>query len=80
MHRSIRLVGLSTALANVKDVAEWLGVNCRQGLFNFSPSVRPVPCETHIRGRLPYLLERNNSFLFSRIFGKALLPAYGFNE
>ena len=38
----LRFVGLSTALANSKDIADWLGVK-RTGLFNFPQSVRPVP-------------------------------------
>eukprot|EP00939_MAST-03C_sp_MAST-3C-sp1_P002064 g2064.t1 len=45
----LRIVGLSTALANAHDLAEWLGVD-RSGLFNFRPSVRPVPIEVHISG------------------------------
>lgn len=45
----IRFVGLSTALANASDLAGWLGVK-NQGLFNFRPSVRPVPLECHIQG------------------------------
>lgn len=44
-----RFVGLSTALANASDLAGWLGVK-KQGLFNFKPSVRPVPLECHIQG------------------------------
>jgi activating signal cointegrator complex subunit 3 len=32
-----------------QDVADWLGVGPR-GLFNFKPSVRPVPLEAHIQG------------------------------
>lgn len=47
--RSIRFVGLSTALANARDLADWLGVG-EIGLFNFKPSVRPVPLEVHIQG------------------------------
>ncbi|KAK3147995.1 hypothetical protein QOZ80_3BG0289310 [Eleusine coracana subsp. coracana] len=47
--RSIRFVGLSTALANARDLADWLGV-MDDGLFNFKPSVRPVPLEVHIQG------------------------------
>jgi len=34
----IRIVGLSTALANARDVADWLGIK-RNGFFNFKPSV-----------------------------------------
>uniref|UniRef100_A0A7S3G5F7 RNA helicase n=1 Tax=Palpitomonas bilix TaxID=652834 RepID=A0A7S3G5F7_9EUKA len=45
----IRFVGLSTALANAHDIADWLGVT-ESGLFNFRPSVRPVPIEVHIQG------------------------------
>ncbi|XP_013879087.1 activating signal cointegrator 1 complex subunit 3 [Austrofundulus limnaeus] len=47
--RSIRVVGLSTALANARDLADWLGIG-QVGLFNFRPSVRPVPLEVHIHG------------------------------
>jgi activating signal cointegrator complex subunit 3 len=47
--RAVRFVALSTALANAQDVGDWLGVPPR-GLFNFRPSVRPVPMEAHIQG------------------------------
>ncbi|XP_078430193.1 U5 small nuclear ribonucleoprotein helicase isoform X4 [Wolffia australiana] len=47
--QAIRFVGLSTALANARDLADWLGVP-DIGLFNFKPSVRPVPLEVHIQG------------------------------
>ncbi|XP_010546203.1 PREDICTED: DExH-box ATP-dependent RNA helicase DExH14 [Tarenaya hassleriana] len=47
--RAVRFVGLSTALANAGDLADWLGVG-ETGLFNFKPSVRPVPIEVHIQG------------------------------
>uniref|UniRef100_A0A1D1YQG8 RNA helicase n=1 Tax=Anthurium amnicola TaxID=1678845 RepID=A0A1D1YQG8_9ARAE len=47
--RAIRFIGLSTALANAGDLADWLGVG-GIGLFNFKPSVRPVPLEVHIQG------------------------------
>ncbi|VDN04716.1 unnamed protein product [Thelazia callipaeda] len=46
---NIRVIGLSTALANAGDVAEWLNVS-NEGLFNFPPNVRPVPIEVHISG------------------------------
>ncbi|KAL5815738.1 hypothetical protein ACOSQ4_026379 [Xanthoceras sorbifolium] len=45
----VRFIGLSTALANASDLADWLGVG-EIGLFNFKPSVRPVPLEVHIQG------------------------------
>eukprot|EP00211_Chloroparvula_japonica_P000559 CAMPEP_0119126784 /NCGR_PEP_ID=MMETSP1310-20130426/5571_1 /TAXON_ID=464262 /ORGANISM="Genus nov. species nov., Strain RCC2339" /LENGTH=1688 /DNA_ID=CAMNT_0007116969 /DNA_START=54 /DNA_END=5120 /DNA_ORIENTATION=+ len=47
--RATRLLGLSTALANASDLGDWLGVE-RSALFNFRPSVRPVPLETHVQG------------------------------
>ncbi|ELT88015.1 hypothetical protein CAPTEDRAFT_159536 [Capitella teleta] len=47
--RKVRVVGLSTALANARDLADWLGIK-QMGLFNFRPSVRPVPLEVHING------------------------------
>ncbi|XP_028753755.1 DExH-box ATP-dependent RNA helicase DExH14 [Neltuma alba] len=47
--REVRFIGLSTALANAGDLADWLGVE-DIGLFNFKPSVRPVPLEVHIQG------------------------------
>lgn len=48
-NKTIRTMGLSTATANAYDLAGWLGV-IEQGLYNFSPSVRPVPLEVHISG------------------------------
>ena len=47
--KRIRLVGLSTALANAHDLADWLGIQ-EVGLFNFRHSVRPVPLEIYIDG------------------------------
>lgn len=46
----IRLIGLSTAMANALDLADWLGIDPVVGLYNFRPSVRPVPLEVHIAG------------------------------
>ncbi len=52
-----RIIGLSTALANPCDLADWIGINTRdsgahyrRGLYNFRPSVRPVPIVGHIQG------------------------------
>ena len=47
---SLFFLGLSTALANAKDLADWLGIEGQTGLYNFRPSVRPVPLEVHISG------------------------------
>ncbi|KAL9618637.1 MAG: hypothetical protein Q9160_006678 [Pyrenula sp. 1 TL-2023] len=47
---TIRLLGMSTAIANAPDLANWLGVKQSVGLFNFRHSVRPVPLTTFIDG------------------------------
>lgn len=41
---NVRLLGLSTALANAEDLADWLGVG-HIGLYNFPAAQRPVPCQ-----------------------------------
>ncbi|KAL3188028.1 hypothetical protein MRX96_004263 [Rhipicephalus microplus] len=40
--RKVRIIGLSTALANARDLADWLGIG--------EPAVRPVPLEVHVSG------------------------------
>lgn len=53
----VRIVGLSTAISNAADLADWIGIDihgtgvsrCR-GLYNFRPSIRPVPTKIHIQG------------------------------
>ena len=47
--KPIRIVALSTSLANARDLGEWIGCKSH-GLFNFHPNVRPVPLEIHIQG------------------------------
>ena len=44
-----RIIGLSTSLANPLDLADWLGIE-KNGLYNFKPSIRPIPLEAHISG------------------------------
>lgn len=46
----IRLVGLSTAVSNPGDLSSWLGCEKKWAVFNFDPSVRPVPMTVHISG------------------------------
>jgi activating signal cointegrator complex subunit 3 len=45
----IRFVGLSTALANARDLGDWLGIGAL-GVYNFRPAVRPIPMTIHIQG------------------------------
>jgi activating signal cointegrator complex subunit 3 len=47
--QKIRIIGLSTAIANAQDLANWLNIK-GIGLYNFKPSVRPVPIEVHVSG------------------------------
>jgi len=49
LKKKVRIVGLSTALANARDVSAWLGVK-ESGLFNFAHSERPVPLTVHVDG------------------------------
>ncbi|KAJ0084925.1 hypothetical protein Patl1_29453 [Pistacia atlantica] len=49
VENKMRLVALSTSLANAKDLGEWIGATSH-GLFDFPPGVRPVPLEIHIQG------------------------------
>ncbi|KAK9181778.1 hypothetical protein WN944_024917 [Citrus x changshan-huyou] len=49
VENKIRIVALSTSLANAKDLGEWIGASSH-GLFNFPPGVRPVPLEIHVQG------------------------------
>ena len=44
----VRFIGLSTALANSLDVAEWLGIDTKY--TRKSPPVRPCPVTVHIEG------------------------------
>ncbi|PHT28564.1 U5 small nuclear ribonucleoprotein kDa helicase [Capsicum baccatum] len=49
VENNIRIVALSTSLANAKDLGGWIGATSH-GIFNFSPRVRPVPLEIHFQG------------------------------
>eukprot|EP00535_Pseudo-nitzschia_heimii_P010983 CAMPEP_0197196504 /NCGR_PEP_ID=MMETSP1423-20130617/32390_1 /TAXON_ID=476441 /ORGANISM="Pseudo-nitzschia heimii, Strain UNC1101" /LENGTH=2164 /DNA_ID=CAMNT_0042650305 /DNA_START=86 /DNA_END=6580 /DNA_ORIENTATION=+ len=49
----VRIVGLSTAVANPLDLANWIGIDTTKtqiGLYNFRPSIRPVPTTVHVQG------------------------------
>jgi pre-mRNA-splicing helicase BRR2 len=46
----IRLVGLSATLPNYEDVATFLRVDPKEGLFFFDNSFRPVPLEQQFIG------------------------------
>jgi activating signal cointegrator complex subunit 3 len=59
----VRIVGLSTAVANPLDLADWIGIQTegsgplsRRGLYNFKPSIRPVPTSVHVQVNAAYCL------------------------
>lgn len=49
LERTVRIIGLSSSLANAKDIGDWCGVS-QQNVFNFPTSVRPVPLEINLQG------------------------------
>lgn len=49
LERTVRMVGLSSSVANARELGDWLGVSSPY-IFNFSPSVRSVPIDIHIFG------------------------------
>jgi pre-mRNA-splicing helicase BRR2 len=56
IEKPIRIVALSSPLANSKDVAQWIGAGTHS-TFNFHPNVRPVPLELHIQVKTtPHLI------------------------
>lgn len=54
IERKVRIVALSSSVANAKDLGQWLGASTH-GLFNFHPNVRPVPLELHIQVNMLYV-------------------------
>ncbi|MCP9262026.1 hypothetical protein DINM_005324 [Dirofilaria immitis] len=46
---TVRIVALSSSLANARDVGQWLGCSS-QATFNFVPNCRPLPLELFIQG------------------------------
>ncbi|OII78238.1 SEC63 domain-containing protein [Cryptosporidium andersoni] len=71
LKNKIRLVGLSATLPNYLDVARFLEVNPRVGLFYFGPEYRPVPLkQTYIgiREKKGFRrLQMLNSILYEKI-------------
>uniref|UniRef100_A0A914ZLT1 U5 small nuclear ribonucleoprotein 200 kDa helicase n=1 Tax=Parascaris univalens TaxID=6257 RepID=A0A914ZLT1_PARUN len=45
----VRIVALSSSLANARDIGQWLGCSS-QATFNFAPNCRPLPLEVFIQG------------------------------
>lgn len=49
IERNIRIVALSSSIANARDLAQWLYCSTNN-TFNFHPQVRPLNLELHIQG------------------------------
>jgi pre-mRNA-splicing helicase BRR2 len=49
LEKTCRIVGLSSSLANAKDVGDWIGASS-QYIYNFTPDVRPLPLEIYLQG------------------------------
>ncbi|XP_054265192.1 U5 small nuclear ribonucleoprotein 200 kDa helicase isoform X1 [Macrosteles quadrilineatus] len=49
LDKQVRIIALSSSLADARDAAQWLGCSPNT-TFNFHPSVRPVPLELHVQG------------------------------
>ena len=69
---TLRIIGLSTALSNAKDLADWLGIDGQLGLYNFRPSVRPVPLEVHISGMI---FSRFHLLIFNKFYVPRVLTS-----
>eukprot|EP00698_Gefionella_okellyi_P015841 TRINITY_DN4494_c0_g1_i1.p1 TRINITY_DN4494_c0_g1~~TRINITY_DN4494_c0_g1_i1.p1 ORF type:complete len:2123 (+),score=500.62 TRINITY_DN4494_c0_g1_i1:747-6371(+) len=46
----IRIVGLSSPVANAKDLGDWIGATYQKTLFAFPPNARPVPLDVFVQG------------------------------
>ena len=69
IERNIRIVALSSSIANSKDIAQWLYCS-PNSTFNFHPQVRPLNLELHIQG---FNLTHNASRLIA--MGKPVFQA-----
>ena len=49
INQQIRIIGLSTSIANAKSIGEWIGAS-NKSIFNFHPHTRPIPVEIHLKG------------------------------
>jgi superfamily II helicase len=89
-----RIIGLSTALANPVDLADWIGIDttssgptAMRGLYNFRPSVRPVPtkvCDQSLHAMMPFSLLSTYPMIIigarPRLPWKTLLSTNGYYE
>lgn len=71
----VRLIGLSATLPNYQDVATFLRVNVKKGLFYFDNSYRPVPLEQQFIGITEKKAVKRhqlmNEIVFKKVMGHA---------
>eukprot|EP01035_Chromulina_nebulosa_P017991 gene17991-23628_t len=63
LDKKVRIIGLSSSLANAKDVGEWIGASAGN-IYNFSMSSRPSPLEIHF-------LSYDSNYAVSRLLSMA---------
>jgi len=75
-----RIVGLSATLPNYQDVAVFLGVNPKEGLFHFDASYRPVPLTQYFVGIKDKNTVKRNLDMNEMAYKKALESAKAGNQ
>ena len=70
-----RLVGLSATLPNYQDVATFLRVNVKKGLFYFDNSYRPVPLEQQFIGITEKKAVKRHQLMNEVVFKKVMSHA-----
>lgn len=70
----IRIVGLSATLPNYKDVANFLSVNEKSGLFYFDQSYRPVPLALQFVGVSEPNFVKRNGLMVDICYEKVCFP------
>lgn len=74
LQSKLRIVALSASLANAKIIGQWL--RCKPNtIFNFQPSVRPVPLEIHIKVKITVTQSFDINHFGTRMLAMAK-PAY----
>ena len=71
----MRLVGLSATLPNYQDVATFLRVNKKNGLFYFDNSYRPVPLEQQFIGITEKKAVKRHQLMNEIVYKKVIAKA-----
>jgi len=68
----VRLVGLSATLPNYQDVATFLRVSHKSGLYFFGPEYRPVPLDQTLIGITEKNRQRQNDHMVKHAYDKMI--------